>query len=147
MPQLILARATEAEISFIGGMRVLIAQGLDFRTAVKEGLSSTMGDSPAEILLNMMGSAAFANPAIFAAQVQKLFGKGSEAIYESVRSYAAESLATPVAMNVPVYNQLVDEIKEKEGPELPVPKRGLFRRLLHDYRNEDGGADDSEDLR
>jgi len=146
MPQLVMARTTEAEISFIGGMRVLVAQGVDFRSVVVDGLCSSMGESPAEILLNMMGSNALGNPAIFAAEVHKLFGKGADSIFESIQKYAAESLMQPDAAQ-PVYNELVEEIQQKESIEPVAPKRGLFKRLLHDYRNEDGGADDNEDAR
>jgi hypothetical protein len=128
-------------------MRVLIAQGADFRNVVTEGLRSTMGESPAEILLNMVGTSAFVNPAIFAAEVHKLFGKGADSIYESVQKYAAESLEHPDATNQPVYDQLVEEIQQKEGPASAAPRRSRFKRFLHDFRNEDGGADDGEDTR
>jgi len=146
MARLILPRTTESEISFIGGMRVLVAQGVDFRSVVVDGLRSSMGESPAEILLNMMGSNVLGNPAIFAAEVQKLFGKGADSIYESIQKYAAESL-TQTEPGQPLYSQLVEEIHQEEVLEPTPPKRGLFKRLLHDYRNEDGGADDNEDAR
>jgi hypothetical protein len=119
-------------------MRVLIAQGADFRNVVTEGLRSTMGESPAEILLNMVGTSAFVNPAIFAAEVHKLFGKGADSIYESVQKYAAESLEHPDANNQPVYDQLWRKSSKKKVPHVRLPSEAASRDSFTTFETRTG---------
>ncbi len=148
MRQLIAPMPTEAEAAFVKEMRIFVAQGVDFTKVAKDALLMSLGESPSETMASMIGSSGMGNPGIFAAELQRLFGKGAEALFESVRKCAAECLATQASTTTLLtFNQLVQDIKERDDQDVTAPVGTVFMRLLHDFRNEDGGADDNEDFR
>jgi hypothetical protein len=103
------------ELSFVGKMKSMEAQGIQFLFVLKTYLPSVMGDAPSETLLHWVGRKNRNQPKQFTNAVRKMFGKSAKPIITGL-----EKLADPEAIlksRIPEeapYQSIVDAIKEAD---------------------------------
>jgi hypothetical protein len=100
------------ELSFVGKMKSMEAQGIQFPLVLKTYLSSVMGDAPSETLLHWVGRKNRNQPKQFTNAVRKMFGKSAKPIITGLEKLAnpEEILRSQIPEEAP-YQSLVDAIK------------------------------------